>query len=169
MTSLFYTAGKSSAAGNFKLAAVVISFAAASLASIAPAMAESLVTVEADRAKVVNIAGTPSAVIVGNPTFADVSIRSGQIIIHGRHFGNTNIIALDSDGNELANMEISVVRRRASSVVIYKAGLKNSYNCSPDCENALEVGDSPTYFEELVQKQINNKSVVAQTAAKLSD
>lgn len=150
-------------------AATGVALMAACWLAVAPAQAENMITVEADRAKVVSIAGSPSAVIVGNPTYADVSVRNGQIVIHGRHFGSTNIIVLDADGNQLANLEVAVERRRPGAVVIYKAGMKNSYNCSPNCESVLEVGDAPGYFEDLVQKQMNNKSVVAQSAAKLSE
>ncbi len=134
-----------------------------------PASAGTKITVEADRAKVLSVAGTPSAVIVGNPTYADVSVRSGQIIIHGRHFGSTNIIVLDPDGNQLANLEVAVERRRPEGVVIYKAANKHSYNCTPNCESVLEVGDNPAYFEEIVQKQMNNKQVLAKGAVKLSE
>ncbi len=152
-----------------RLVATGLTMMTACWLAAAPAQAENKIRVEADRAKVVSIAGTPSAVIVGNPTYADVSVRSGQIIIHGRHFGSTNIIVLDADGSQLANLEVAVERRRPEGVVIYKAGLKNSYNCTPNCESVLEVGDAPAYFENLVQKQMNNKSVVAQSAAKLSE
>lgn len=152
-----------------RYAAAAVTALAACWLTVGPVSAENKIRIEADRAKVINIAGSPSAVIVGNPTYADVSVRSGQIIIHGRHFGSTNLIVLDSEGNQLANLEIAVERRRPEGVVIYKAGLKNSYNCTPNCESVLEVGDAPSYFEDLVQKQINNKSVVAQGAVKLSE
>src|SRR6185295_16428440 len=72
--------------------------AAACLAAIvatSPAgAAEKSVTVFADQAKVLNVPGRPSSVIVGNPMIADVSLQGEVMAVHGRHFGTTNVIVL---------------------------------------------------------------------------
>jgi Flp pilus assembly secretin CpaC len=153
------------------LKASSLAFAAALTAAAltTPALAESSITVAADRAKVVNIAGTPAAVIIGNPTFADVTVREGKIIVHGRHFGSTNLLVLDDEGEQLANFELNVVQHESKSIVIYKAGLRESYSCHPNCEVTLSVGDNPTYFEKMVSTQIAGKTSTAQSAAKLAE
>ena len=134
-----------------------------------PAVAENVITVEADRAKIVPIAGEPSAVIIGNPTFADVTVRRGKLIVHGRHFGTTNLLILDDKGEQLANFELSVVQRPVQGIVMYKAGSRETYSCAPNCEVTLAVGDSPDYFEKKVSGQIAGKTGAATAAAKLSE
>lgn len=137
---------------------------------VTPALAEeSSITVAADRAKVVSITGDPAAVIVGNPTFADVTVRSGQIIIHGRHYGSTNLLILDDDGNQLGNYELNVVNKPSQSVYMYKAGQRQTYTCAPKCQVTLSVGDNPDYFDKAVSAQIAGKTATAQAAAKLAE
>ena len=152
-----------------KAAAVLAGILFAGSIAITPVAAASKITVAADRAKVLSIAGTPAAVIVGNPTYADVTIRSGQIVIHGRHYGSTNILVLDTDGNELANMDVSVTRSSEGKLNVYKAGLRHTYNCASSCEAMLEVGDSPAFFNDQVSAQISGKTGVAQSAANLGN
>ena len=135
----------------------------------APANAQNTITVEADRAKIVNISGLPASIIVGNPTFADVTIRTGKLIIHGRHFGTTNLLILDDKGDEIANFELNVVQRPVEGVVMYKAGARETYSCAPNCEVTLSVGDSEEYFSKRVSSQITGKTAAATSAAKLSD
>ncbi|MDH3741400.1 MAG: pilus assembly protein N-terminal domain-containing protein [Hyphomicrobiales bacterium] len=134
----------------------------------APANAESTITVEADRAKIVNITGSPAAIIIGNPTFADVTVRSGKLIIHGRHFGTTNLLILDDAGDQIANFELNVVQRQVEGVVMYKAGARETYSCAPNCEVTLSVGDSDAYFSKRVSSQITGKTAAATSAAQLT-
>lgn len=135
----------------------------------APAFAESTITVQADRAKIVSIAGTPASIIIGNPTFADVSVRTGKIVVHGRHFGTTNLLILDDKGDEIANFELNVVQRQSKAVVVYKGGLRHTYSCAPNCEVTLSVGDDLVYFSKQVQEQITIKTETAAAAAKLAE
>lgn len=114
-----------------------------------PASAEQIITVKADQAKVLPVQGDPAAVVVGNPLFADVSVRDGMVVVHGRHFGTTNVLVLDQDGNALLDFEVNVVRGGSRNVTMYKAGTTYSYLCDPGCESTLQVGDNPDYFSQL--------------------
>ncbi len=134
-----------------------------------PASAETSITVAADKARIISITGEPAAVIIGNPTFADVTVRNGQVIIHGRHYGSTNLLILDDNGDLLANFELNVVQNSSSSMVVYKAGQRQSYTCAPNCEATLSVGDNPDYFDKVVQTQIVGKTTTAAAAAKLAE
>src|SRR5690242_1693275 len=72
---------------GFGRAIVGFTFTAAlAVLSSEPGLAGASITVGADHARVVSVAGTPSAVVVGNPMFADVSVQQGVIIVHGRNF-----------------------------------------------------------------------------------
>ncbi len=158
------------AATRLKMACSVIPAAiVATTLFTTPVLAENSITVAADRAKIVSISGEPAAVIIGNPTFADVTVRSGQIIIHGRHFGSTNLLILDDNGDQIGNFELHVMQKASPSVVVYKAGRRESYSCVPNCEVTLSVGDTPDYFDKVVQAQITGKTATATAAAKLAE
>lgn len=133
-----------------------------------PAKADSpqtAITVGADFAKVVNVAGEPATVIVGNPLFADATIQRGKVIIQGKHFGTTNVLVLNRNGSQLANLEVSVMRSGKQNVVVYKAAKTWSYVCAPNCEHTLVVGDNEGYFNDRMQKQIDSKTNASTSAA----
>ncbi len=161
MWTCFNRAGSAAAVGGLLLFGAVAGTTAA-------AAADAAVEVGADRAKIVGISGTPATVIVGNPTFADVSVHRGRIVIHGRHFGSTNVIVLDADGKEIAAINVKVVRDGNDAVVMYMAGSRQSYRCTPNCEVDLQLGDNPKYFDELVNKQIKEKTSRASESSSLS-
>src|SRR4051794_41946024 len=80
--------------------------AAAFAVGIASAYAEpsdDLITVNIDRAKVIQLPERTATVIVGNPIIADVTMlkRSNRMVLTGKGFGETNLIALDSSGNAI--------------------------------------------------------------------
>ena len=131
------------------------------------AEAATAISVYSDQARILPIKGEPAIVIVGNPLFADASIRPGLIVINGRHFGTTNVLVLDGSGNEIANFEVTVVRNAAQSVTIYQTGGSVSYACSPNCESALEVGDAPEHFKQ-IQEDITSRMGLSESAAKLA-
>lgn len=150
-----------------KAASVALIVAAASAAINSAANAASKVTVIADRAKIVRIAGEVASVIVGNPAFADVSVQKKFLIVHGRNFGQTNILALDEQGNTLADLEVTIIKGPDRNVSVYRGGLKSSYACAPKCESTLQVGDSAAYFKN-VNEAITTKMGLAQNAGKLT-
>ena len=88
----------------------------AQLFAMTPSRAETDVTVRADQAKILSISGSPSTVVVGNPMIADVSLQSGILAVHGRHFGSTNVIILDSQGNQITALHVHVVREVDNNV-----------------------------------------------------
>jgi Flp pilus assembly secretin CpaC len=61
-----------------------------------------------DRSIMVTVAGEPSTVVIGNPSIADISLNGKQVFLHGHSAGDTNLIILDKDGNQLADFELSV-------------------------------------------------------------
>ena len=48
----------------------------------------------------------------------------------GRSYGRTNIVALDSDGKAIADMNVSVVAQNASTVTLTRGAGQYSYNCT---------------------------------------
>lgn len=100
-----------------------------------------------DHAKVIRLPERAQTVIVGNPFIADVTVqRNGILVVTGKAYGATNLIALDPDGLLLAESMISV-KAPADSVVVVQRGLaRESYSCTPGCQPSLRLGDSAEYF-----------------------
>jgi len=131
------------------VALVVPLLAALGQAPLAAAETDSSITVKADQATLVALQGDPATVVIGNALFADVSLKKGMIVIHGRQFGTTNVIVLDKDSTELAHFELHVVRGGSQNLTIYKAGSAYSHVCAPVCESALQVGDNADHFNNV--------------------
>jgi putative type II/III system pilus formation protein len=134
------------------------------------AAADSSITVYADQAKILKLNGQPASVVVGNPMIADVSIQGEVLAVHGRHFGNTNLIILDHQGNELAALLVNVIRPEINNVEMFKGGAegkmvgKFSYICAPDCESIVMPGDDNDY-NAAIAGQISTKSKEALSSA----
>jgi Flp pilus assembly secretin CpaC len=71
------------------------------------------VSVMIDHAKVIRLPERTQTVIVGNPVIADVTTqKNGILVVTGKSYGITNLIALDAAGALLAE---SMIRVRAPS------------------------------------------------------
>jgi Pilus formation protein N terminal region len=131
-----------------------------------PAAADTVITVKSDQAKMLNIAGVAGTVVVGNPNIADVSVRGSQVFVHGKIQGVTNVIILDREGVQLASIEVNVESGAGSPIAVYGAGRRYSYNCAPNCEASLHVGDSyEDYFKILAQENANKTGLASGTVA----
>jgi hypothetical protein len=119
--------------------------------SAAPAQAET-VTVSVDEARILKIPDRVATIVIGNPLVADASLQSGGIlIVTGKGFGSTNLLALDRAGKVIMDKTVQV-RGPVSSylVVVYKGVERESYSCSPECERRLTLGDSAAYFDGIL-------------------
>jgi Pilus formation protein N terminal region len=118
------------------------------------ANAGEVLAVESDRSIMVSLPASPGAIVIGNPSIADVSVNGDKLFVHGRGFGQTNLIVMDLNGNKVMDYEL-VVRNAAESVVaVYTPGvtfggsgaLRRSYTCLPNCEAQMQVGDDNVFF-----------------------
>jgi hypothetical protein len=134
------------------------------------AASDANITVYADQAKIIKLNGLPASVVIGNPMIADVSMQTGGLAVHGRHFGTTNLIILDSSGNELAALQVNVVRAEGNNVEMFKGGAegkivgKYSFVCAPDCESVIMPGDEVDY-NTTIAAQISSKTKEALSSA----
>jgi Pilus formation protein N terminal region len=125
-----------------------VSMIAALALSAGQVRAEDLI-VKFDQSQLLQLPRPAAEIIIGNPAVADVSIQSGNLlVITGKSFGITNIIALDSERKVIQDQRILVRRDEVKVVNVYKAGLRSSYNCAPQCNPQLMPGDDPKYFNE---------------------
>jgi hypothetical protein len=126
--------------------AASLSFAAAGAYAV-----EQLV-VKADQTQIITLPANPGMVVVGNPSMADATVAGNQVFVHGKLFGNTNIIILDVDGNQMAAFDVTVMRPAQSAMVVYKAGSAFSYVCAPDCEMTFHLGDNIGRFSGVTEE-----------------
>ena len=128
--------------------------AAAVLAAGAAGAADH-VTVVLDQATVVKMPEKVSTVVVGNPMIADVSLQPGGILVlTGKGFGMTNVLALDRAGNILMEKSVQVHGPRDDVVVVYRGVLQESYSCAPKCERRVTLGDTKDHFEAALTQTV---------------
>ncbi len=105
-------------------------------------------TVEMNKTQILRLPATASAIVVGNPEIADVSVHSPTLLfVIGRGYGTTNVIALDELGQTIMNADIQVKNAATpSSRRKYMVGKGwQSYDCAPLCQPAPTPGDAPSF------------------------
>lgn len=119
-------------------------------AAAAPADGQAPVAVMIDHAKVVKLPERTQTVIVGNPIIADVTVqKNGILVVTGKSYGVTNLIALDAGGALLTESLISVQAPNESLVTVQRGLERESYSCTPNCQPSLLLGDANKYFSEV--------------------
>ncbi|MDB5589512.1 pilus assembly protein N-terminal domain-containing protein [Enterovirga sp.] len=107
------------------------------------------IQVTVDRAKVIRLPERTQTVVVGNPAIADMSIqKNGIVVLTGKSYGTTNLIALDSGGNMLAESTVSVGAPSEAVVVVQRGLERQSYSCTPNCQPSVILGDANGFFNE---------------------
>jgi hypothetical protein len=113
----------------------------------APAGAADPIAVVLDQASVLRLPDRVSTIIVGNPLIADVSVQGGGlVVVTGKGYGSTNLIALDRAGVVLMERDIQVRGPNGSTIFVYRGVERESYSCTPNCERRITLGDSPGFF-----------------------
>ena len=101
--------------------------AAATVLLAGAASAAESVSVILDRATVLKMPEKVATVIVGNPLIADVSLQPGGImVLTGKGYGITNVLALDRSGTVLMEKSLQVLpgaRRRDRGLPGSRAGV----------------------------------------------
>jgi hypothetical protein len=144
-------------------AAAVVAVAAL-LGVVRPSAAETL-TVVLDRATVIRLPDKVQTVVIGNPLIADVSLQSGgMLVITGKGYGLTNLLALDRNGAVLVDRAVAVQGPREDVVVIYRGVERETWSCTPFCERRAMLGDAGPFFEGTLG-QIGLRNGLAQGAA----
>jgi hypothetical protein len=117
-------------------------------APAAPASAPpGMLTVTIDQAKVAQLPAGTRTLVVGNPAIADVTMLKGgsAMVVTGKGYGLTNLIALDAQGNIIDEKNIAVEAAKAV-LVVQRGSERESYWCNPVCMPTVQVGDDNTVF-----------------------
>jgi hypothetical protein len=120
--------------------------AAAAIAA-GPALAET-VTVNFDEARILRMPEKVATIVIGNPLIADATLQSGGILVlTGKGYGSTNLLAIDRTGQIVMNRTVQVLGPSAEHVVVvYKGVDRESYSCAPDCQPRMTLGDTQNFF-----------------------
>lgn len=103
-----------------------------------------------NRAKVIRLPERTQTVIVGNPAIADLSVqKNGIVVVTGKAYGSTNLIALDGSGHMLAESLVNVIAQTDGLLVVQRAFDRASYSCNPVCQPTVNLGDSNAYFNDV--------------------
>jgi ABC-type amino acid transport substrate-binding protein len=101
------------------------------------------IRVNTDQTVAVKLDQSAKTVIVGNPLIAEVTMVDDRTVyLMGRLAGQTNLVAVDSRGNEIFNEKVSVRLGDTQIVTLHKgiAGPR-TYSCAPKCEWVMMPGD----------------------------
>jgi Flp pilus assembly secretin CpaC len=123
-----------------------------------------LLDVTLDQAKVARVPEGTKTLVIGSPIVADVTLLKGSntMVVTGKGFGETNLIALDGEGNILDEKMIRVAP--TNSVLVVQRGMdRESYSCTPLCMPAVQLGDGPQFSN--ASGQITARNGLAAPAA----
>jgi Flp pilus assembly secretin CpaC len=112
------------------------------IASIATTASADDLIVKYDQSQILRLTRPASEIIVGNPSIADVTIQSGNIlVITGKSYGITNIIALDGERNVIQDQRVSVRRDEVGVVNVTRGTARQTFACMPQCNPTATLGD----------------------------
>lgn len=120
---------------RFLLASLFLS-AGILLLGASPANAGETIIVPVHKVEVVKLDRIPSVVLIANPTIADVAVESERLIfLFGLEPGETNLLILDAEGEEILSAPVVVVPILERQVTVNRASANEeaTYSCAPRC------------------------------------
>lgn len=133
-----------------------------------PAAAGDLV-VQFDQSQLLRLPRPAAEIIIGNPSIADVTLQGGNLlVVTGKTFGITNVIALDADRNVIQDQRVLVERDERSMVNLIKGSTRSTYSCTPNCQPNLTPGDDTDFFGQ-ISKHNSEKTKFSSSASETAD
>ncbi|HZT27416.1 MAG TPA: pilus assembly protein N-terminal domain-containing protein [Pseudolabrys sp.] len=144
----------------FGMLACAVQFAAA------PALGET-VDLRLDQAKLLKLPDRVSTIVIGNPLIADATLqRGGLLVVTGKGYGATNLLALDRQGQVLMSRTVQVLGpSTADLIVVYKGIQRESYSCAPECQPRNTLGDGNDFFGATLGQMGARNGAAQSTAA----
>ena len=99
----------------------LVLLAAAGLVGAAPAQADTL-SINVDQAQIMHLPEKIATIVIGNPLIADATLQSGGVlVVTGKGYGATNLLALDRSGRVVMEKTIQVLGAGTGDIVtVYK-------------------------------------------------
>ena len=136
----------------FRTGLAILALGVSSFAALAanPASSDDILRITVDQAQVAKLPANTATVIIGNPAIADVTTlkNNAGMVVTGKGYGRTNLIALDINGNLLDEKQIHVEPTR-HVLVVQRGASRESYSCDPLCMPSAVLGDDPKVFNDV--------------------
>ena len=119
----------------------------AAMTGAAPALADAF-DVKVDQARIMKLPDKVATIVIGNPLIADAALQSGGIlVITGKGYGSTNMLALDRAGHVIMDKTVQVMNPGGAELVtVYKGTAREFYSCAPECAARITLGDDTGFF-----------------------
>ncbi|AFL51593.1 hypothetical protein ABIE78_002570 [Sinorhizobium fredii] len=102
---------------------------------------EGVVKVVVDFARPLILTRPASTVIIGNPAIAQATLSDDKtVILTGKTPGSTNLIVMDADGAEVANIILDVVAAGGRLITVDGGSGRSTYSCTERCD-PVQSGD----------------------------
>ncbi len=114
---------------------------------------DKMIVVALDQAMVLELPVRTTTIVIGNPGIVDATFlkHSNRVVLTGKSFGQTNVLALDASGAPVAQTQVRVASGPGALTV--QLGTKRvSYSCTPRCEPTLQLGDDPSYAGQVASQ-----------------
>lgn len=133
------------------LRAVQLLVLAACLAGLSATARAETVPVVLDQATILRLPDGVSTIVIGNPSIADATLQAGgQLIVTGKGYGVTNLMALDARGAIIAEHMINVTAPHKGMLTVYRGVDRETLSCAPYCQRAVVPGDAQAIFSNTV-------------------
>jgi|HubBroStandDraft_5_1064220.scaffolds.fasta_scaffold515853_1 hypothetical protein len=139
-----------------------------SVAAAQAANSEDVLRITVDKAQIAKIPANTKTIIIGNPAIADVTYLpngSGSMVVTGKGYGRTNLIALDAQGNLLDEKQIRVDPTQ-NVLVVQRGTSRESYSCDPLCMPSAVLGDETKVFTDTAGQITAHDALAGRGAAK---
>lgn len=114
-----------------------------------PAQADTL-SLALDEVQTVTFPRAVGTVNVGNPAIADITmIDARHAFVQGKGYGRTNLVALNQDGVQIFNTNITVTGANSGNTVVLNRGSQRiTLNCAGQrCEPTPMPGDGKDAYD----------------------
>ncbi len=110
---------------------------------------DDMLDVVVDRSRLVKLPERVATIVIGNPLIADASLQTGGLmVLTGKGYGTTNLVALDRKGNALLEKIVQVHGPQQDVVVVYRGVNRETYSCAPLCNPTITLGDFQQFFAQ---------------------
>jgi Flp pilus assembly secretin CpaC len=111
------------------------------------------VGVNIDQARLIKLPDRVATIVVGNPLIADVTLQPGGIVVvTGKGYGVTNLIAMERGGEVLVDRLIQVEGPADPIITVYRGVERQSLSCMPICQPRVTLGDADRFFKPAIDQ-----------------
>ncbi len=123
------------------------------------------VPVVLDQARLLKLPDRVATIIIGNPSIADGTLQTGGfLVVTGKGYGTTNLMALDNRGAVLAEHTITV-SAPTTGLTVYRGADRETLSCAPNCQRTIVPGDAAAVFDGAVNQNGTRNGLAVQGPA----